>query len=346
MSSHKSSKHHHKHSKTRYVYDSNIVQPKPKRKIRAHDLELKSTDTVENKQPDNISSSNSIITEPNPNFVLKSEPEICRICHDEINTKKSSIIKPCHCNSYVHQKCLQEWLRHKNQAVTINNRCEVCNYTYDTKISSGCCLKIGKSCGNLFTENRFVFWLINWFIPLVLGPLLWKFETVLGFRAIFNQEIFPIRDERIVGSIFLILNSCLYIVLNGGTLIYLAIKRCKIPSNDKNIICLIYIFTVVNYLVIIFSHLIGYVVFFTGKSQRIGNININHPLVDAPSFITFTFGFLSLAIFFLGIVLLVLLFFGISIGISILFEKCQCQNGSCFQEKVKIVDKKEELAEV
>lgn len=52
----------------------------------------------------------------------------CRICFDE-ETEDNKLIKPCRCNSFVHERCLQIW-RYQN----INNdnfeKCEICLESY------------------------------------------------------------------------------------------------------------------------------------------------------------------------------------------------------------------------
>ncbi|GAV08109.1 hypothetical protein RvY_17850 [Ramazzottius varieornatus] len=53
--------------------------------------------------------------------------EICRICHSEADCD-AVLISPCHCSGslrYVHQKCLQRWIK-SSQAKT----CELCKYEF------------------------------------------------------------------------------------------------------------------------------------------------------------------------------------------------------------------------
>ncbi|OQV24770.1 E3 ubiquitin-protein ligase MARCH8 [Hypsibius exemplaris] len=56
-----------------------------------------------------------------------SNAEICRICHSEADAE-TLLISPCHCIGslkFVHQKCLQRWIK-SSQAKT----CELCKYEF------------------------------------------------------------------------------------------------------------------------------------------------------------------------------------------------------------------------
>lgn len=56
-----------------------------------------------------------------------SSTEICRICHCEATTEMP-LISPCYCSGtlkYVHQKCLQQWIKSSQ-----TRSCEVCRFSF------------------------------------------------------------------------------------------------------------------------------------------------------------------------------------------------------------------------
>ena len=55
----------------------------------------------------------------------------CRVCRT--TNEGSKLYAPCKCDGsirYVHQECLEMWLRHKNSGVEV---CELCGHTYNFK---------------------------------------------------------------------------------------------------------------------------------------------------------------------------------------------------------------------
>ncbi|GJJ75852.1 E3 ubiquitin-protein ligase MARCH6 [Entomortierella parvispora] len=58
---------------------------------------------------------------------MEKEEEICRVCRSE-STADQPLFHPCKCSGsirYVHQECLEEWLRHSNKKY-----CELCKYNF------------------------------------------------------------------------------------------------------------------------------------------------------------------------------------------------------------------------
>jgi len=57
-----------------------------------------------------------------------SSIKYCRICFDN-ETDERQLIKPCRCNSFVHEECLQTW---RHQDINSNNyeQCEICLESY------------------------------------------------------------------------------------------------------------------------------------------------------------------------------------------------------------------------
>lgn len=59
------------------------------------------------------SSSSSVCT-----ALLSCEIGMCRICMEESDNKR--LLRPCQCKgtqAFVHKKCLETWLKHKNDKV-------------------------------------------------------------------------------------------------------------------------------------------------------------------------------------------------------------------------------------
>lgn len=77
-----------------------------------------------------------------------SSTEICRICHCE-STTEMPLISPCYCSGtlkYVHQKCLQQWIKSSQ-----TRSCEVCRFSFimQTKLKPFRKVKV---------ETRCTFW--------------------------------------------------------------------------------------------------------------------------------------------------------------------------------------------
>ncbi len=72
----------------------------------------------------------------------------CKYCLEPIsdNLKATPVIRPCNCNAYVHNKCLNSWNEQRDEDKT---KCEICKSTYVTeKVTvfdrKACCLDIFK----------------------------------------------------------------------------------------------------------------------------------------------------------------------------------------------------------
>lgn len=76
--------------------------------------------------PPEISSENSLWSTPTTNIQeSKEEEDCCRICHCEAEVNKP-LFHPCKCSGsvkFIHQECLQTWLKVSKQS---NPKCELC----------------------------------------------------------------------------------------------------------------------------------------------------------------------------------------------------------------------------
>lgn len=349
MSTHNHSNHHK--YRDRYIYDNNnditeihvrrhrsrrskLVHPRPQRKLPPDYIENQIETSASNSKQD----IEQQIQQQDIEHIPKEKPtEVCRICHEDIDITRSNIIKPCICNSYVHQNCLQEWLKHSNSNFKKNlsedntYTCEICKYQYNTEVKYGCLLL----CSNLLTHNRLIYWLINWFIPLVLLPILWRVDSILAFRVINNHDL--LLDGVIVGSIFAGISSMTYIIINGTILTLLIKNRFKIYYDVG-----LYIISSIVYLSVLILHIVGYLIL---RGQKIISINRDHYLASQPSFFTFSIGFWSFMCLCVVLIILTSIVIGICFGINFIWKRIcsECCYRHCFRDI--IISNREEIDE-
>jgi len=84
---------------------------------------------------DDLFSSQQLIQNDSFNHSVQQQVYMCRICHCE-ETSEEHLLAPCYCTGtlrYVHQSCLQQWLKSNG-----NKTCELCKFEFimNTKIRS------------------------------------------------------------------------------------------------------------------------------------------------------------------------------------------------------------------
>jgi len=94
---------------------------------------------------------------------LESNEDIkeCRICLESYG----ELISICNCNGslkYVHQNCIEEWIRHSS-----NNKCEICNQQYDIDLLS-ISLEENKRCSNNMLIILYLMYIIIFVIVIIL----------------------------------------------------------------------------------------------------------------------------------------------------------------------------------
>lgn len=274
---------------------------------------------------------------------IETKSEVCRICHEDLDVKSKNVVKPCYCNSWVHQECLQTWIEHQNG----RKSCEVCRYEYQYTAKVGCCLACLRKTKPVLIwliTSRPIFYGVNWIFPFAIVPLLWKFDTIFAFRIIGNHELLPDPTEMVVCSVFAVLMFVIYLVLNLGIFVFLAKQKFPYPGkpgvefewfkhseNSSGF----YITTLMVLMVESMAHLFGALFLGGGYKFRgtllLPNFNTRHELVQEPSFITFSYGLILITIFIGACLLAMGILVGLFWGIKKLIQK-YCKRPGCLRE--------------
>ena len=72
--------------------------------------------------------------------------DVCRICHCEAEPGSAPLISPCACSGtlrYVHQSCLQQWIKSAN-----TKSCELCKLNFHMTTTVKPFRKVGYRCTN------------------------------------------------------------------------------------------------------------------------------------------------------------------------------------------------------
>lgn len=246
-----------------------------------------------------------------PKRKSRKTTEICRFCHETLD-KNKTFFRPCRCNSFLHQRCLQQWLNS-----TKLQYCEICQYEYQQQ------KQYKFVCSKDILLNKMLFIIIFFPIYAIL-PHIWEFDSTFGFNTCKNLR----ETDGFINALYIpsILVTVGFTIL-APFLLYYLVKitehNMKAFWEDKFFMGLKldkiwqpYVIACIPIIYIILSHIIGYFYF---KYYVIPNYSFED-LSGTVSFLTFSIGSaLMLAAIFSGVTI-TLLIIAISWVICLLYE--------------------------